>query len=137
MNGLCLNDFKEVRFMEITEVLSIEDIEEGLNPITYGFNVAFTCHALRRMHDDFDRQCDFEDVMDLLSSKTSITEQSIHAEFSVLRKDFKLKIPCVMEIINGEYVLIVKTVIRNVKIINGVEVESKVSITKNDRNLLF
>ena len=135
-DNLELRDFFEVRDLLLEEKLTIEEINEGLEPMQEFIKVCISRHAYERMYDQFDRFCEYSEVEDLIISKaTEILNTSLNEDFVLLREDFKLAVVCFITNIEGNLSLVIKTVIRKVYVENGVEKEKRVWIRKNSKIL--
>jgi len=134
---MLLKDFKEVKDLYLEEVLTEEEMEEGLEPMEEFFKVCVTKHAYERMNAEFSRNCEYQLVEDLLLSKANeIMSLSMNEDFVILSDDKKLAVVGLMERIEGETAIILKTVIRKVYMdSNGNEIEKRVWV-KKDSNLL-
>lgn len=132
-----LKDFKEVKSVYLTETLSKEDLEEGLEPISEFCHVCITKHAWERMNSYENRFCEYEWVENLILSKsTEILNLPMNEDFILLSKDSKLAVVGVLNLINGELSIIIKTVIRKIFIDkDGNEIEKKVRF-KEGSNLI-
>jgi hypothetical protein len=128
-----LSDFREVNYVEVREVLSKEDIEEGIEPETILLTVGLTDHAYGRMYKTENRWVDWVDVQDLIVDKANVFfEVSMGEEFILLNKERTLAV--IGELTrnkNGEIIFSVVTIIRNVFVDEyGNEVEKKVRLAK-------
>lgn len=137
MNLLEGADFQQREQIYIKEILSKEDEEDELEAMEYIFDVYFPIHALYRMENTEGRQCEMKDVLELLTSNPHIANVKLREEFSIVRKDFKLAIPCIFDVVNGVYSLIVKTVIRKVEMIDGEEVEQRLEMRRLNKSKVF
>lgn len=132
-----LKDFKEIKEVYLEEKLSEDEIGEGLEPISEIFKVAITNHAWKRINEDFERFCDWDDIEDLILSKSTELINAPHNEdLLLLRNDCKLAIPCIINKIEGFYTIILKSVIRNVYFDNGIEKEKKLRV-RRENNIVY
>lgn len=128
---ILFEDFREVKDIVLKEKLSEEEIEEGLEPLESFFKVCITGHAFNRMYGEQERYAPYELVEDLIVSKaTEIINTSTNEEFILLSSDKKLAVPCIIQKIEGEYAIIIKTVIRKVYYKDGIECEKTVGFRK-------
>lgn len=108
-------DFREVRNVRITETLSQEDIEDGLEAEQIDLQVALTSHALDRMNDTEGRDCEWELVEDLIVRKGNVLFSVKNGEeFLLVNEKQTLALVCQMHQQNGIAVLVLITVIRKV-----------------------
>lgn len=120
-------DFREVNFLELTEKLTKDEIEEGLIPISEIFRVCVTNHAYRRMYGDRERYCEYEWVENLFISKgTAILNSPMNEDIVLISDDKKIAIVFQLTKVQGELSIVIISVIRNVIIDNfGREKELK------------
>lgn len=132
-----LKDFKEVKDLYLEEKLSAEEIADGFEPMQEMFKVCLTKHAWQRMNTQLERNCEYEWVENLMSSKANeILNMSLNEDFVLLSNDCKLAVVGLLSRIDGEIAIILKTVIRKVFIDkNGNEVEKRVFV-KEGANVL-
>lgn len=122
-------DFKEVKEVTIREEYEGE-VEEVV------VKVCITKHAYDRMYNTFGRQCEWEDVEDLILEKGSaIFDVKNREEFALVNASRTLALICRLYLYKGEVVLVLKTVIRKVTLDNGIEVEKKIRVTRNTKEL--
>jgi hypothetical protein len=130
------HDFREVHDLLIKEKLSEEDIEEGLEPEEVFLKVCLSSHAYKRIYNDFGRQCDWESVEDLILEKGHMLfSLKTDEEFAIKNSDDTLVLICKLYPNKGDLVLVLETVIRQVIILNGKEVEKKVKVTRNTKTV--
>lgn len=128
---ILFEDFISVKDIILTEKLSEEEIEEGLEPLESFFKVCLTKHSYERMYGEQNRFAPYELVEDLIISKSNeIINTSLNEEFILLSNDRKLAIPCIINKVQGEYAIIIKTVIRKVYYKDGIEYEKTVNFRK-------
>lgn len=117
-------DFKEVKYLVLEEKLTVDEVEEGLEPESQTFAICITNHAYRRMYGEQERYCDYEWVENLLMDKsTAILNSPSNEDILVLADDKKMALVISISIIQGERAISLISVIRNVIYKNGVEVE--------------
>lgn len=136
-NVYSLRDFREVKDLYLEEKLSAEEIAEGFEPMQEVFKVCITKHAWERMNTQLERNCEYEWVENLMSSKANeLLNMSMNEDFILLSNDCKLAVAGVLSRVEGEIAIILKTVIRKVFIDkNGNEVEKRVWV-KEGSNVL-
>lgn len=120
-------DFKEVK-----EVIIRDEFDEEVV-----VKVCVTNHAYDRMYNTYGRQCEWEDVEDLILEKgCKLFDVKNREEFALVNAKRTLALICRLYLYKeGEVVLVLKTVIRKVTMNNGVEVERKVRLTRNTKEL--
>ena len=123
------SDYREIRDLYIKERLTDEDLEEGLEPEEILVRVCLTSHAYDRMNNEFGRQCEWNEVEDLLLEKGHhlfVKKTGEHIAF--IGHERSLAVTCIVHMLKGEVALIVKSVVRNVRIENGKEFVSEVKV---------
>ncbi|MDF2880002.1 MAG: hypothetical protein K0R54_559 [Clostridiaceae bacterium] len=130
-----LVDFKEVHELFLVESLTNEDIEDGLEPMEIELKVGYTKHAIERMFNSYGRQCEFEDVENLIIKKTdSIMTIKNNEEFALVNENQTLVLVCEMIQKDGMTILSIITVIRKVFVDkNFNEHEKKVWLNKETK----
>lgn len=128
-----LSDFREVKYVEVKEILTKEDIEEGMEPENMFLTVGLTGHAYGRMYKTENRWVNWSDVEDLIIYKSNaFFEAPMGEEFILLNNEKTLAI--VGELTrnkNGEIIYSIITIIRKVFLDqNGNELERKVKFAK-------
>lgn len=120
-------DFREVKFLELKEILTEDEIEDGLEPISEIFRVCITHHAHKRMYSQRERYCEYEWVENLFISKaTAILNSPMNEEILLISDDKKIAIVFQLTKVQGELSIVMISVIRNVIIDdNGTEKELK------------
>ena len=128
---ILFEDFISVKDIILEEKLSKEELEEGLEPFESFFKVCLTKHSYKRMYEEQNRYAPYEMVEDLIISKSNeIINTPLNEEFILLSSDKKLAVPCIINKVQGEYAIIIKTVIRKVYYKDGIEYEKKVNFRK-------
>lgn len=108
-------DFAMVKDMEIEEKLTEEEIQEGIEPFTMNVKVCITSHVLHRKEHTYGRQFEWYMVEDLLKEKGhKLFNMKNGDEFAIVNDDRTLALICKLYCYDGELVLVLKTVIRNV-----------------------
>lgn len=120
-------DFREVKFLELNEILTEDEVEDGLEPISEIFRVCITNHAYRRMYGERERFCEYEWVENLFISKsTAILNAPMNEDIVLISDDKKIAIVFQLTKVQGELSIVMISVIRNVIIDNnGKEKELK------------
>jgi hypothetical protein len=110
-------DFVEIKHLVIKEQLSLEDIEDGIEPEEIDLKVAITDHAYKRMNDTVGRDCEWERVEELILEKGNVIFDIKNGEEFILVNDKQtLALVCQMHMQQGVPVLILVTVIRKIYI---------------------
>ena len=128
-------DFAKVLDMEATEVLSAEDIEDGLEPETYPVKVCLSGHVIKRKDDTAGRHFELEMIEDLIREKAhkffSITNGT---EFGMVNEQgtFGLVGKLYFQQKEQQFVYVAYTAIRNVIVDHktNTEYEKQVKITR-------
>ena len=124
-------DFSEVKTIFIEEVLTEEDLKEGLEPMILDTKVALTSHAVDRMNE---RDISWDEIeYSLIKVGDSLLELKNGERFNVL-VDETFSIAGNAHFQDGDLVLIVKTVIR-IEDKNGNY--KKVHVKEEDTLILF
>ncbi|MBP1308926.1 hypothetical protein JOD82_001946 [Paenibacillus sp. 1182] len=127
-------DFREVRELIIKEKLSEEELMEGLEEEEMFVKVCLTKHAHYRMNNNFGRQCDWEEIEDLILEKGHLLfDLKTDEEFALKNSDKTLVLICKLHPYNGDLVLILESVIRKVIMIEGMEFKKIVPIPKDTK----
>lgn len=114
-NEYYFEDFKEVKFLELREKLTKDELEEGLTPISEIFRVCITQHAYYRMYGEWDRYCEYDWVENLFIEKsTAIINCPNNEEAILISNDKKIAIVFQITRIQGELSIVIISVIRNV-----------------------
>ncbi|MFF2532259.1 hypothetical protein ACFVS2_25450 [Brevibacillus sp. NPDC058079] len=130
------HDFKEVHDLVIKEQLTEEEIEEGLDPEEMVVKVCVTGHAYKRINHDYGRQCEWNDVEDLILEKGhKLFNMKTDDEFAIVNDNKTMVLICKLYPYKGELVLILETIIRKVIIVNDREVEKKVWLNKETKRV--
>ena len=126
-------DFREVKNVVITETLTQEDIEDGLEAEQLDLQVAVTSHAHARMNNTEGRDCEWELVEDLIVEKGNVLFNVKNGEeFILVNRKQTLALVCQMHQQNGVAVLVLITVIRKVYMDSNLEErEKRVYVDKN------
>lgn len=129
-------DFKEVKEYVIREQLSVEDIEDGLEPEEINLKVCLTKHVLDRMEGTYGRQCEWVDIEDLILAKAhKLFEVKSGEEIAIVNETKTLVLFCQIYLYKGELVMKLKTVVRKVIVVNNKEIEKRVWVNQKTRQV--
>lgn len=128
-------DFAKVIDMEATEVLSAEDVEDGLEPETFPVKVCLSSHVFKRKDDTAGRHFELDMIEDLIAEKAhkffSITNGT---EFGMVNEQgtFGLVGKLYFQQKEQQFVYVAYTAIRNVIVDRKTdkEIEKRVKITR-------
>jgi hypothetical protein len=130
------HDFKEVHELVIKEKLSEEEMAEGLEPEEMFVKVCVSDHAYGRITNDFGRQCEWSDVEDLILAKGhKLFSMKTEDEFAIVNENKTLVLICKLYAYKGELVLVLKTIIRKVIVVGDHEVEKRVWLSKETKQV--
>lgn len=129
------SDFHTARTISLVEKLGPEEIAEDLEPMEYDVVLGYSKHAIDKMMNTYGRQCEFEVVEELVKGKANeILEIKTDETFALLNKNGTLALICRLFKQNGELILSITTVIRNVIVDASYnEIEKKVWISRGTR----
>lgn len=127
-------DFERVLEVEIQETLTEEDIQDGIEPMSFDLVIGLSKHAVIRMEDTANRWVDDEDIKDLMVQKGDrLLDLKLGEEVAIVRDDKKLAVVGTLYQQENQLIFSTATVIRNVIMVNGQEVEKRVYITRNTK----
>ena len=106
-------DFAEIKSIFVEEVLCKEDLEEGLEPMIFEVKVALTSHAMKRMYSTENRDIEWEEIETiLLKAGDSLLSLKNGEVFNIATKDDTVAIVGNVHYQDGDFILIVHTIIR-------------------------
>lgn len=135
-------DYAKVIELEAVEKLSVEDMEDGLEPMAMTLKLCLPEHVFKRMNK-FGRQFDMEDVIDLVDAKShKLFDLSHGSEFAIVNEMNTLGLVCHLYNVKDQnskeqvLALVLSTVIRKVIVDkNHREYERKVYFDKSMQKL--
>ena len=120
-------------YIFLDDFRKVNDIFLGSCYDTY--KLCITNHAFHRMYEEQNRQCNLEVVKDLLITKgDKICQLQNEEDFTIISPFNTVALHCKKTKIDGFNAIILKTVVRNVLIVNNKEYEQTLHIKyKNKR----
>lgn len=128
------SDFKQVLYVEVSDILTEEMIEEGIEEAdNMILTVGLTNHAYKRVYDTENRWVDVVDINKLIKDKGDVFfKVPMGEEFIIANEERTLAILGVLRRFKAEVVFEVITVIRKVFVDKyGIEREKKVFLPEN------
>lgn len=107
------SDFRRIETFLVTEELSADELEEGLEAMDYLVSVCFSGHSNDRTENEEEREVSWDEMLPVfLEAGDQILSMGNGKDFAISSKEERIAIIGRSQYYNGELYLVLKTVIR-------------------------